>query len=208
MYQFASKNMNCKLIILHYGLNVVGHESGDYSWYLASFRKTIKKIKSSFPNATIVLASVGDKAHKFGQNYHTETDIPLFVGMQVKLAKEENIVFWNMYKAMGGYDSMKRWVEENPKKAAKDYTHLNHAGAKEIATIAQHAGIDLFWGCNDESMVSITAALHIAYASPNTKYIDLDGSFDLMEDLVTGGFEVQDGCLVIHNAPGFGFTKF
>jgi len=135
MYQFASKNMNCKLIILHYGLNVVGHESGDYSWYLASFRKTIKKIKSSFPNATIVLASVGDKAHKFGQNYHTETDIPLFVGMQVKLAKEENIVFWNMYKAMGGYDSMKRWVEENPKKAAKDYTHLNHAGAKEIATL-------------------------------------------------------------------------
>jgi hypothetical protein len=35
----------------------------------------------------------------------------------------------------------------------------------------------------------------------------LDGSFDLMEDLVTGGFEVKDGCLVINNAPGFGFTK-
>jgi len=80
-------------------------------------------------------------------------------------------------------------------------------GAKEIATIAQHAGIDLFWGCNDESIISITAALHMAYACPNTKYIDLDGSFDLMEDLVTGGFEVQDGCLVINNAAGFGFTK-
>lgn len=80
-------------------------------------------------------------------------------------------------------------------------------GAKEIATIAQHAGIDLFWGCNDESIISITAALHIAYACPNTKYIDLDGSFDLMEDLVTGGFEVQDGCLVINTAPGFGFAK-
>lgn len=80
-------------------------------------------------------------------------------------------------------------------------------GAKEIATIAQHAGIDLFWGCNDESIISITAALHIAYACPNTKYIDLDGSFDLMEDLVTGGFEVKDGCLVIHNAPGFGYSK-
>ncbi len=80
-------------------------------------------------------------------------------------------------------------------------------GAKEIATIAQHASIDLFWGCNDESIISITAALHMAYACPNTKYIDLDGSFDLMEDLVTGGFEVKDGCLVINNAPGFGFTK-
>jgi hypothetical protein len=27
-----------------------------------------------------------------------------------------------------------------------------------------------------------------------------------MEDLVTGGFEVKDGCLVIKNAAGFGFT--
>ena len=80
-------------------------------------------------------------------------------------------------------------------------------GAKQIATIAQHAGIDLFWGCNDESIISITAALHIAYTFPNTKYIDLDGSFDLMEDLVTGGFEVKDGCLIINNAAGFGFTK-
>ena len=80
-------------------------------------------------------------------------------------------------------------------------------GAKEIAAIAEQAGIDLFWGCNDESIISITAALHIAYACPNTKYIDLDGSFDLMEDLVTGGFEVQNGCLVINTAPGFGFNK-
>ncbi len=80
-------------------------------------------------------------------------------------------------------------------------------GAKEIASIAQHANIDLFWGCNDESIISITAALHMAYACSHTKYIDLDGSFDLMEDLVTGGFEVKEGCLVINNEPGFGFTK-
>ena len=80
-------------------------------------------------------------------------------------------------------------------------------GAKEIASIAQNAKIDLFWGCNDESIISITAALHMAYTCSNTKYIDLDGSFDLMEDLVTGGFEVKEGCLVINNEPGFGFTK-
>jgi hypothetical protein len=35
----------------------------------------------------------------------------------------------------------------------------------------------------------------------------LDGSFDLMEDLVTGGFELQDGCMVINNTAGFGFAK-
>ena len=79
-------------------------------------------------------------------------------------------------------------------------------GAREIANIALHSGIDLFWGCNDESIISITAALHVAYTSVNTKYIDLDGSFDLAEDLVSGGFELKDGCLHINPMPGFGFN--
>jgi L-alanine-DL-glutamate epimerase-like enolase superfamily enzyme len=79
-------------------------------------------------------------------------------------------------------------------------------GAKEIATIANNANIDLFWGCNDESIISITAALHVAYSCPNTKYIDLDGSLDLAEDLVTGGFEIIEGYMHINDQPGFGLT--
>lgn len=80
-------------------------------------------------------------------------------------------------------------------------------GAKEIATIAQNADINLFWGCNDESIISITAALHVAYSCPHTRYIDLDGSLDLAEDLVTGGFEIVDGYMHINEQPGFGFQK-
>ncbi len=80
-------------------------------------------------------------------------------------------------------------------------------GAKEIATIAENGNIDLFWGCNDESILSITAALHIAYSCPNTKYIDLDGSLDLAEDLVRGGFTIESGFMKINNLPGFGVEK-
>jgi L-alanine-DL-glutamate epimerase-like enolase superfamily enzyme len=80
-------------------------------------------------------------------------------------------------------------------------------GAMEIATIAKNANINLFWGCNDESIISITAALHAAYCCSNTKYIDLDGSFDLAEDLVTGGFELKDGYMHINSQPGFGVSK-
>jgi len=79
--------------------------------------------------------------------------------------------------------------------------------AKEIASIAKHAGIHLFWGCNDESIISITAALHAAYSCTNTKYIDLDGSFDLSKDLVEGGFVLKDGYMYPVNKPGFGFSK-
>ncbi|MBK9013646.1 MAG: dipeptide epimerase [Saprospiraceae bacterium] len=80
-------------------------------------------------------------------------------------------------------------------------------GALEIANIAKNAHIELFWGCNDESIASITAALHVAYACPNTRYLDLDGSFDLAEDLVSGGFALENGLMKINEKAGFGIEK-
>ena len=79
--------------------------------------------------------------------------------------------------------------------------------ALKIADIAQHSGIELFWGCNDESIVSITAALHTAFASSNTKYIDLDGSLDLAKDEVTGGFILKDGVMYCSDKPGVGVER-
>ncbi|MEO5581954.1 MAG: dipeptide epimerase [Saprospiraceae bacterium] len=75
---------------------------------------------------------------------------------------------------------------------------------KRIAQIAEKNSIDLMWGCNDESRLSIAAAMHLAYSSPNTKYLDLDGSFDLAKDLVRGGFEIKDGMMIPLDKPGLG----
>jgi L-alanine-DL-glutamate epimerase-like enolase superfamily enzyme len=77
----------------------------------------------------------------------------------------------------------------------------------KIAQIAREENIDLFWGCNDESVVSITAALHAAFASPNTKYIDLDGSLDLGRDEVKGGFILKDGMMSCSDKPGLGVER-
>jgi len=80
-------------------------------------------------------------------------------------------------------------------------------GAMEIAAIAKHAGISLFWGCNDESIISITAALHAALSSSNTRYLDLDGSFDINETGVSGGFTLRDGVMYPNGLPGLGVQK-
>ena len=77
----------------------------------------------------------------------------------------------------------------------------------EIANMARHAGIDLMWGCMDESIVSIAAALHTALASKATKYLDLDGSLDLARDIVTGGFILENGWLTTTDQPGLGVNK-
>lgn len=77
----------------------------------------------------------------------------------------------------------------------------------KIADIALQEGVDLFWGCNDESIVSITAALHAAFSCTNTKYIDLDGSLDLGRDEVTGGFILKDGYMYCSDKPGLGLDR-
>lgn len=79
--------------------------------------------------------------------------------------------------------------------------------ARKIAVIAENAGIDLMWGCNDESIVSITAGLHVAFSSANTKYIDLDGSLDMAKDAVKGGFILKDGYMMPNGKPGLGVDK-
>ena len=80
------------------------------------------------------------------------------------------------------------------------------AGARRIANVAEWAGLRLMWGCMDESIISISAALHAALASPATSYLDLDGSLDLARDVVTGGFILEDGMLRTTDAPGLGVT--
>ena len=76
--------------------------------------------------------------------------------------------------------------------------------AQRIATLAEVSGTELMWGCMDESLISISAALHLALASPATRYLDLDGSLDLARDPAEGGFVLEDGLMRTTDEPGIG----
>lgn len=78
--------------------------------------------------------------------------------------------------------------------------------ASEIAAIASRAQVQLMWGCNDESAISITAAMHLAFSYPHTQYIDLDGSLDLISDIVDPGFIIEDGILEPIGGMGLGVS--
>ena len=79
--------------------------------------------------------------------------------------------------------------------------------AKQIVYIAEASKVELMWGCNDESVVSIAAALHLALSSRSTKFIDLDGSLDLIKDVVTGGFLIKNGMMALNGKNGLGVHK-
>ncbi len=73
-----------------------------------------------------------------------------------------------------------------------------------ISQISRLAKKELMWGCNDESCISISAALNLALSQPNTHYLDLDGSFDLEQDICKGGFKLSEGKLFPLDTPGLG----
>ncbi len=79
------------------------------------------------------------------------------------------------------------------------------SSALKIAHLAELSHIDLMWGCMDESRISISAALHTAFACKNTKYLDLDGSFDLDEQ-IGGGFILEKGLLKTNKEVGLGIN--
>src|SRR5574341_200160 len=78
------------------------------------------------------------------------------------------------------------------------------AGAMAAATVAAAGGLPVMLGCMDESRVSIAAALHLACALPGVHYADLDGAFDIVDDVAAGGFELQEGFLIPGDKPGLG----
>ncbi|MEM3108714.1 MAG: enolase C-terminal domain-like protein, partial [Candidatus Bathyarchaeia archaeon] len=70
-----------------------------------------------------------------------------------------------------------------------------------IAAIAEAAGIECMIGCMAETRLSITAAVHLACAAPNIRYVDLDSPLFLEEDPIVGGIE-YDGPYI---EPGRGY---
>ena len=131
MLESFNSFMNYKLIILQFGANVLNEETKDYSWYKEGMVKVIKHFQSAFPNTSILLISSSDRSKKDIKGFKTLPSLTKLIDAQRNAAKLTNIAFWNIYKAMGGDNSMPLWVEE--KLASPDYTHFNFAGAKILS---------------------------------------------------------------------------
>lgn len=78
--------------------------------------------------------------------------------------------------------------------------------ARQIDAIARAARIATMVGCVHEPALLIAAGLGLALSSPNVRYSDLDGHFDLMNDPSVPGFRFEDGWLVATDVPGIGCT--
>ena len=135
IYSGTNDCLNYDLIILEYSLNAVNSSVTDYSWYENGMTNVIKHMQASFPNASIMLISVGDKSYQKDGIFQTDPSVPILVEAQKRMAKNNKLAFWNLYDAMGGNGSMVKWVEGDTALANKDYTHFNFKGAHKVGKL-------------------------------------------------------------------------
>lgn len=122
------------LVILQFGLNVVGeHDSISYSGYIESMTRVVNKFKESFSNCSILIVSVSDRSSNQNGTFKTIPGILMMRKAQRLIAKKTGVAFWDLLEAMGGENSMPKFVNAKPSMAAKDYTHLNFKGGKYVA---------------------------------------------------------------------------
>ena len=119
------------LIVLQYGLNVASDSVLDYGWYRNSMVPVVEHIQNCFPGADILILGVSDRSHKDGNTYKTMPAILSLLRAQRQTAIKTEVTFWSTFAAMGGQNSMIKYVDSNW--ASKDYTHLSFRGGREVA---------------------------------------------------------------------------
>ncbi len=136
-----NKYLNYDLVILQYGLNISDKNTKSYAWYKEDMVKIINYLKNAFTNANFLIVSVYDMSIKSDEGeLITNPAIPKLVKAQLKIAKETETAFFNLYEAMGGEGSMKKFVKN--KWANYDYTHLNSLGGKKVAELIFQAIVE------------------------------------------------------------------
>jgi hypothetical protein len=127
--------INVRLILMQFGINIVPTNATNYGFYERSFYNQLNFLKQANPGIQIIVIGVSDVAHATSNGFESYTNIEKVRDAQRKAAFEANCVFWDMFEAMGGKNSMPSWVNANPPLAQKDFTHLNPAGARIIGEL-------------------------------------------------------------------------
>jgi lysophospholipase L1-like esterase len=121
------------LIIMHFGINVIGNHATEFDWYQKGMDKTIAYLKTIDPSINVLMIGCSDKASKFNGVYETDKGVETLISIQQNLAKQYQMAFYNLYEAMGGNGSIIQWTKQTPPLAYKDYTHVTFKGASFIA---------------------------------------------------------------------------
>ena len=124
-----------RLVLLQFGGNFVpaAGSSKAISGYMDKIRELIGYFRSAAPRAKILFIGPSDMAASTEDGRIVSyRRLPELVDSLKATALSCNAAYWDLYRMMGGKNSMSQWVRHSPPYAGPDYVHFTPAGAKVV----------------------------------------------------------------------------
>ena len=123
-----------RLILLQFGGNYmpVTRSTKVIEQYQAQIEKQIRYFQEAAPEARILFIGPSDMGKSVNGRIVTWPRLPEMVDSLKATALRNGAAYWDLYRMMGGENSMVQWVKHNPPYAGPDYIHFTPAGAREV----------------------------------------------------------------------------
>ena len=124
-----------RLVILQFGGNFVpaAGSSRAISGYMDKVREQIDYYRDVAPDAKILFIGPSDMAISTEDGRIVSyRRLPELVDSLKAVSLASGAAYWDLYRMMGGQNSMSQWVRHHPAYAGPDYVHFTPAGAKVV----------------------------------------------------------------------------
>ena len=125
------REQNVRLIIMQFGGNAIpsNRNPGTIQGIVKGLRQQVQLMRSLAPEASILFIEPSDMLTQVDGEWTTYPMVPYLDRLLRKMALEENIAYFSLYRWMGGAGSMVHWQEIGL--AGTDGVHFTRAGARK-----------------------------------------------------------------------------
>jgi len=125
------REQNVRLIIMQFGGNAIpsNKNPGTIQGIVKGLRQQVQLMRSLAPEASILFIGPSDMLTQVDGGWTTYPMVPYMDRLLRKMALEENIAYFSLYRWMGGAGSMLHWQEVGL--AGSDGVHFTRSGARK-----------------------------------------------------------------------------
>ena len=123
---------NVGLIIMQFGGNSVPLfcDTVSVRAFVSNMLRQIQYVQSINPQCQILFVGPADMSKNVGGEMVTYPLLPFAIDCLRTALVSNGVAYWDMYRMMGGRNSMVKWVEAGL--AGEDYIHFTNAGAEKV----------------------------------------------------------------------------
>lgn len=123
-----------RLIILQFGGNYmpVARNTRVIQQYQEQIEKQIQYFHEVAPQARVLFIGPSDMGKSVNGRIVTWPNLPQLADSLKATALRNDAAYWDLFRMMGGENSMVQWVRHNPPYAGPDYIHFTPAGAAKV----------------------------------------------------------------------------